>query len=371
MESQGIFEKFKVDAKQKKELEKLEEHQMQLEKQTSEEMIEYERTVDKLLEGNKEVNLDDLSKLDAGIERGKAYKVEITDLAESLTNELEELGQFLGDMSQYDGLLENGLAWVGLTRWADKKRMSRVKSADVKQNLETILDYGHHMVQKLYDAIIQNTECYGRLENAIVKTVDKLKVNQPIFDDWRDKKEKYQREIDEIQDKIDKATPQDAPKYHQQKIELEKLRDDAQINENNYFTIVDKSRQALPVQKDHRDSYKNLVDALTQFRTGLEQDIENVTQVYLSAPVAIQTALKTKAASQYDKGMKYATDVSTDAVQKAVAGVLDEVASRAERPLIEADKLAAYRLAQKEMRARFDERLQDLKNDYEATPIHK
>lgn len=103
-----------------------------------------------------------------------------------------------------------------------------------------------------------------------------------------------------------------------------------------------------------------------QFRTRLERNIEAVTEIYMSTPTAIKTALSTKAAERYDKGMKYALDKATDTVLQSVAGVLDSTATRAERPLLEPETLEEYRRRQKEAKAIFESRLTALRERYET-----
>jgi hypothetical protein len=62
--------------------------------------------------------------------------------------------------------------------------------------------------------------------------------------------------------------------------------------------------------------------------------------------------------------MKYATDKTTDAVLKSTEGIMDESMQRAEKPLIDPEKLVEYRRAQMEMRANFDKRVQEIKDKY-------
>jgi len=357
----GIFAELEEKATEK--LRNLDNKQAELSKENERGLTAYEQSVRNMLSGEK-VSVEELSKLDNGIRRGKEFEGEISELAESLTGELQELGQFFGDMTQYKGLLENVLARIGLNKWADKKRMSRVKSADVKQNLQTILDYGQHMVSKLYAAILENLECHTKIDGTIRETSRRLEENQPNYERWRAEREGLDRQLNELEIRMNQAAPMEFAKLEGEKSALQKKLNESQINENHYFTIVDKAKKALPVQRKHFQAYKDMVDGLTQLRTGLEQDLDHVTQVYLAVPTAIKTALGTKAASQYDKGMKYATDIATDTVLKSAEGILDEVASRAERPLIEPEKLAAYRRMQIEMRAEFDRRIEELKKKH-------
>lgn len=363
-ESTDILAGLELDVQEKQKVKKLEQERLQLEDENTKVISQYEKTVSDILEGKQDAKIEDLSKLDSGIERGRKFKREVSDLAENLTKELQDLGQFLGDMSTYKGFVEKGLVYVGLGRWADQKRLSRVRDTDVKQNLQSILDYGHHMVKGLNDTIINNVECYGKLEMTIRNSSEKLKQFEPVYAKWRADKESIEREMTALQDKLDKATEKEYAQLEPMKTDLQKKLDSAKLNENHYFTIVDKAKHALPVQRTHQKAYHDMINSLTILKTGLEQDIEHVTQVYLSAPVAIKTALGTKAASQYDKGMKYATDIATDTVLQSAKGVLDEVASRAERPLIEPAKLEAYRALQQSMKAEFEKRIETVKKQY-------
>jgi len=351
-----------LEERQKKKLEKIETGTVKFEQESKQELDAYKNNLEQMLEGEKQVDVNELSKLDAGIQRGKQYNLEVTELAESLSLELQDLGQVIGDMSHYQGL-EKWVARISQKR-ADKIRLSRVKSQDVKENLQTILDYGHAMVSKLNDRILANMECHAEIDGTIITTSEKLKENQPIYEHWRVEKEKLERKMTDLQDKMDKADQTEYATLETEKQTLQKKLDESQINENNYFTIVDKAKKAIPVQRRHLQAYKDTVDSLTQLKTGLEEDIENVTQIYLRAPTIIKTALQVKAASQYDKGMKYATDITTEAVLKSAAGIQDEVASRAERPLIEEDKLEAYRNFQIQERAKFDARILNIKKAY-------
>ncbi len=364
-EASGIFASLTKEAKEK--LSKIDKRQAEIEKSDREALDQYQSTLQRVLEGKEDVKVSELSKLDTGIQRGTQYKQEITELAQSLTTELNELGQFFGGMSQYKGIMEGGLAMVGLSKWADRARLRRVRSSDVKQNLETILDYGTHMVKRLYGAIIENIECHAKIQGTIELTTTKLSENQPKYEDWRSQRETHEREMGDLEGKLDLASGTEYTRLNGEKTALTKKLQEAKMNEDYHFTIVDKAKKAIPMQRTHLQAYSDIANSLTQLKTGLEQDMEHVTQVFLATPTAIQTALATKAGSQYDKGLKYATDVSTDLVLQSAAGILDEVATRAERPLIEPEKLKKYREEQMAMKAMFESRIGALKTQY-ASP---
>ena len=360
----SLFEQLQVDSSQKQKLEDIDKKQLEIKQSDRQAISDYESTLQQMLEGKQDVKVETLSKLDAGIQRGKKFKVEISDLAESLTRELQDLGQFFGDMRQYKGVE----VWVSklLPGKADKMRLNRVKNADVKQNLQNILDYGTHMVDKLYKATLENMECHTKIDATIRSTARTLEENQPQYEKWRSEKEKLERAINALKDTMDKADATGFSQMVGQMAELDKKLQETRVNESYHFTIVDKAKQALPIQKTHLKAYADIIESLVQLRTGLEENIKHVTQIYLAVPTAIKTALSTKAASQYDRGMKYATGISTEAVLESAQGILDEAAKRAVRPLIEPERLDAYRKLQFEMRANFDESCREMQEKYAA-----
>ena len=109
-------------------------------------------------------------------------------------------------MSNYKGPIETFLAKFGMTKFADRKRLARVRSTDVKENLQTILDYGHMMVRKLNDGIVDNMGCYQRINSSITTTIKELNENQPIYERFRSDREKLEREIGELEGKLDQAS---------------------------------------------------------------------------------------------------------------------------------------------------------------------
>ena len=94
-ENKSIFASLKLDAKQEEKVKQMDKMQMELELEDDKQLSEYEQNVENILEGKQDVDIEHLSKLDQGIERGKQFKAEITDLTESLTREFQELGQSL------------------------------------------------------------------------------------------------------------------------------------------------------------------------------------------------------------------------------------------------------------------------------------
>jgi len=364
-----LFGKLQLDTGQKEKIKGVEAKLIQLEEDNTQVLGQYETNLRSVLSGNKEASVQDLSKLDEGIQRTKVFKGEISDLVESLTDELQDLGQFFGNTTLYTGVLEKGLARLGLVKMADRRRIARVRSVDVKQNMQTILDYGHYLVGKFNTAIIDNMQCYGKIVGTIALTTQTLEENEPRYQEWRGNRETLERKIKDVDEKLDHVTGEEYAKLESEKQVLSEEFNKAKFNEEQYFTKVDKAKQALPVQRTHLQAYSDIVNSLAKLKTGLEEDIKHVTEIYMAVPVAIQTALSTKAGGQYDKGMKYATVKSTDTVLVAARGIMDEVASRAERPLIEPSQLEVYRKLQIEMQRDFDSRMERLKVEYAAPKV--
>src|SRR4051812_6899191 len=99
----SIFEQLKVDATQKAKLKDVEKKQMEISEENEKQLTQYEQTLANMLDGKQDVDVKNLSALEKGIERGKQFQTEISDLARSLTMEFDELGQFFGDLQQYKG----------------------------------------------------------------------------------------------------------------------------------------------------------------------------------------------------------------------------------------------------------------------------
>lgn len=367
--AQSILDQLMVTPEQQEKLQSLDKKRIALSEANKKDLNAYEQSLSQMLDGKKEVQVQSLSLLDSGIQRTNQYKGEISDLAQSLTTELSGLGQLFGDLSQYRGL-EAWVARFGFARKADEMRMNRVKSADVKQNLQTILDYGTHMVRKLHAGILENMECYAKINASIERASAVLDKTQPIYKEWRSKREGFEREMNALDVKMAAVEAEEYAKLSVEKTALQGKLDDAKTNEEYNFTIVNNAKDALPIMRTHLNAYAQSRDALLIMKTDVEQRINHVTQVYLAVPTAIKTALSVKAASQYHKGMNYATDISTDAVLQSTRGVLDEVSARRARPLIEPDKLELYRKAQQEMEADFVAKGEELKKQYSsaATP---
>lgn len=361
----SILDQLMVTPEQQEKLQTLDKKRVALSEANRKDLTAYEQSLNQMLDGKSEVKVQSLSLLDAGIQRTNQYKGEISDLALSLTTELNGLGQLFGDLSQYKGL-EAWVARFGFASKADSMRMSRVKSADVKQNLQTILDYGTHMVRKLHAGILENMECYAKIEASVKRASNILNDTQPIYKNWRSQREQLEREMSELDVKMAGAEEELFAKLSVEKTELEGKVHEAKTNEDYNFTIVNNAKDALPIMRGHLKAYADSRDALLIMKTDVEQRINHVTQVYLAVPTAIKTALSVKAASQYHKGMNYATDISTDAVFKSTAGVLAEVSARRARPLIEPEKLELYRKAQEQMEEEFRVEGEALKGKYSS-----
>lgn len=363
-ESTDVFEKLRVDKKQKEILENIDKKRMQLEEQSTKHIAdEYQQVTEKVLKG--EATVEDLTKLEAGIERGKKCTSEIYEITAGLATDFEDLSQFVGNLSNYQGV-EKTLERFGFHKSAYKRMVGRIKGSDIKQNLETIIDFGHLMVHKLNDSIIANNDAYFAIEAAIKETSKVLSENQPVYEYWRSQREIFDRQMTDLKEKQSQATGDDFAKLQTQVVELQSKVDKAKFNEDHYFAQVDKAKQALKIQPIHLQAYRDNVNALDQIKTRFEADIQHNTPLFMQVKTSIETGVTTKASGQYYKGLRMAVDKTTDTVQKMSAGVMAEAATIAEKQTLDEDKAINYKKVQDVERADFDRRNEVLKNKHEA-----
>lgn len=365
LEATDVFEKLRVDQKQKEKLEEVDKKRMRLEEENTQLVDEYQKTTEKIIKG--EATVEDLSKLEVGIQRGKQCTSEIYEIAAGLATDYENLGQFVGNLQNYKGFVEKFLVEIGFEKAAYKKMVGRIKHSDIKENLETIVDFGHLMVHKLNDGVIANNDAYYAIGVAIDMTTKELAEKQPIYEKWRAERESLDRQMIELKEKQAQATDAEFAELQIQIVTLQKNVDKAKFNEDHYFGKVDKAKQALKIQPIHQQAYRDNVNSLDQIKTRFEADIEHSTPLFLRIKTAIETVVTTKAASQYYKGLRMAVDVTTDTVQKSAAGVMAEAAAIAEKLTLDEDKAVNYRKVQIAERADFDRRMSLLKDKY-STP---
>jgi|SRR3989339_488021 len=370
-ESTNILDQFKIeDATKAAKIENVSKKRISIAEEDEKTMTDYQSSFKKIISGDKTVQATQvLSLLDQGLARGKEFEGEVSDLAFGLTGELNELGQFFGDISQYSGGLEKTLAFLGtktgmtaVTRIADRYRMGRVKSADVNQNLKTILSYGAHMINQLQSRTLDAQKSYNSIAAILEETTEALKTNQPIYEKWQTEREALGRQVAALEAKMDKATQAEFAILSREKASLLQELGKAQTNENHYFTIVKNTKDAIPTQEKYLKAFEDMRGALITMKTGLETNIQSVTALYQATPVAVQIALATKAAGQYDVGMKKTTRAGLDTTLKAVRGVLDEAGTIAERPLVTPEEMENFRNMQVAMESNYSQRFDELKD---------
>lgn len=360
------FEQLKVTKEQRDKLAAMDQKNAEFKETSAQTLDQYEQATQQILEGK--AGIETLSKLEIGIQQGTKSRMEFFQIAENIALTYESLGQEIGDTQNYRGLVEKSLAGIGLTSLASITRLKRFRKAGIQHNLETVLDFGHFGIHKVNDMIVGNQECYERIGRVIVNTAEELKKTQPLYERWRGEREGFERQMKELKEKQAQVVGQEFADLEVQRAALQEQYDRAKFNEDNFFGIVERAKQALETQPIHQQAYRDNVSALNQIKVRLEKDIEYYTPIFLSAQTMVETGLTTKSVGQYYKGLRMALDVATNTVQKISAGVMDESASIAEKPALDIQKRKQYRDVQMTERAYFDRRMEVLKTDY-ATPV--
>jgi hypothetical protein len=359
-DSTDLFKSLIDPEKQKKAVDEATRKRMQLEEE-SEVVTEYERVSEQILKG--EATVEELSKLEEGMKRGQQCTQDIYQIAEGLSVNFEGWQQFVGQLTQYKGI-EVHLERLGLHKLAYRKMVGRIKDSDINANLEQIVELGHLMVHQTNEAILKNTECYHRITGAVQKTTDTLSTTQPIYEDWRAKRETAQGKLAEIKEKQAHAEGSEFAQLQSELVKVQTDFDSAKFNEDHYFAIVDKARQALKVQPIHQQAYRDSIAALDQIKQRLESDIEHNTPLFLSVKTMIQTGLTTKSAGAYNTAQRAALDTTTATVQKIAAGIMDEAAKVAESYNLDPEAVKFYKDQSDKERADFVRRLEAVKARY-------
>jgi hypothetical protein len=360
-DSTDAFRNLMTANQQKQVVEEATKKRMKLEEDSEQVMGQYERVTDKILKG--EATVEELSKLDEGMKRGQQCTQDIYQIAEGLSVNFEGWEQFVGQLSQYKGR-EVWFEKLGLHKVAYRTMVGRIKKSDVNENVEQIVSLGHLMVHQTNQAIIKNTECYHRITGAIQKTTDTLSQTQPIYEKWRADRESLQGQVAEVKEKQAHAEGAEFAKLQSELVKIQSNYDAAKFNEDHFFAIVDKARQALKVQPIHQQSYRDAINGLDQIKQRLEADIEHNTPLFLSVKTMIETGLTTKSAGTYNQAQRAALDTTTATVQKMAAGILDEAAKVAESYNLDPEKTSYYRGEAEKERAAFVARLEAVKARY-------
>jgi len=273
----GLMEK--VGKNERETLENLDNKRLRLQDEERNALRSYESTIDDIVEGKAKNATESLSKLDQSISEGLVYKKEVSEISESLTNDLTEFGNLINNMTNFHTVEK--LVSFFHTKSAEKMRMKRVRNADIHDSLYTILDYATLMTQRLNDYAIQLVECHTKIDSTIDKTVETLEVNQPIYQEKRQKREELERQISLTRDKLDKANEVDYPSINKELTKLERNFQEIKIDENHYFIRANEAKNAIPTQKIHLKAYSDGIEAVTMMRTKVHDKIEHGFSIFM------------------------------------------------------------------------------------------
>jgi chromosome segregation ATPase len=362
MVDEQILSKTK-DGKQKAErIKSVRARELQLEQEMDSGLNQYETTIDRLTSPRErnQANIADLTKLDAAISNGRQYTTDLQTLIEDLTGELDELGRNVTTLK--DATTMEKLVGRFNKRWARQMTVQRIREQNVDGSMKTILAYARGTVESLNAAIAKNAEAYSKLQGTDVELSNKLSEFQPKYEQWRQEAKKLEGEVAELDRRLQVADEATYAQLQKERSQKQAALDEAKINETQYFEILKNAKEAQPIVRAHMEGFKQSIAALTQNKVKTQEKIANLTHVFEGIYQIMETALEIKGFSTIDKSLNYAAESTV--MTEQVEGILAETADRAEKKLIDEAKLKEYTDHLEQIIGAFDERMQQLEDDY-------
>jgi chromosome segregation ATPase len=353
------------DGKQKAErIKSVRTKELQLEQEMDTGLSQYETTIDRLTSPRErnQANIADLTKLDAAISNGRQYTTDLQTLIEDLTGELDELGRNVTTLK--DATTMEKLVGRFNKRWARQMTVQRIREQNVDGSMKTILAYARGTVESLNAAIAKNAEAYSKLQGTDVELSNKLSEFQPKYEQWRQEAKKLEGEVAELDRRLQVADEATYAQLQKERSQKQATLDEAKINETQYFEILKNAKEAQPIVRAHMEGFKQSIAALTQNKVKTQEKIANLTHVFEGIYQIMETALEIKGFSTIDKSLNYAAESTTRVMTEQVEGILAETADRAEKKLIDEAKLKEYTDHLEQIIGAFDERMQQLEDDY-------
>jgi DNA repair exonuclease SbcCD ATPase subunit len=338
--------------------------ELQVEQQIDTSLSSYESSIERLTDTRTRDSskIADLSQLDAAIQSGKQYTGDLQSLIEDLTNELDELGRNVTTVK--DATTMEKLVGSFNKRWARQMAISRIREQNVEGSMRTILAYARGTVESLNAAIAKNAQAYGRLQATDEELARKLTEFQPKYEEWRQKVKALEAEIAELDRRIQVSDEATFATLQAERTQKQAQLDEAKINETQYFEVLKNAKEAQPIVRAHMEGFKQAIAALTQNKVKTQEKIANLTAVFEGIYQIMETALEIKGFSTIDKAINYAADSTTRVMTENVQGILAETADRAEKKLIDDAQLEQYTNHLEEIIGVFDQRMQQLQQDY-------
>jgi hypothetical protein len=367
MVDEQILSKIKGGKGKAEKLKTVRAKELQLEKEMDSGMSEYATTIGRLTDAKQRgaANVADLSKLDAAVSSGKQYTGDLQTLIEDLTGELDDLGRNVATMKDARGM--ERLVGRFNKKWARQMTVKRIRDQNVDGSMKTILAYARGTVESLNRTIAKNAEVYTKLQGTDVELSQKLVENQPKYEHWRQEVKKIEGEVAELDRRIQVADETTYAKLQAERTQRQAALDEAKINETQYFEVLRNAKEAQPIVRAHMEGFKQAVAALTQNKVKTQEKIANLTNVFEGIYQIMETALEIKGFSTIDKSINYAADSTTRVMTEQVEGILAETADRAEKKLIDDAKLKEYTDHLEQIIDVFDQRMQQIENEYAET----
>ncbi|MEM8533500.1 MAG: hypothetical protein AAGF95_21850 [Chloroflexota bacterium] len=338
--------------------------ELQLEQEIDTHVSDYQATIERLTSTKEhdQSTVADLSKMDAAISSGREYTSDLQTLIEDLTGELDDLGRSVTTLK--DATTVERLIGRFNKRWARQLTVQRIRKQNVDGSMKTILAYARGTIESLNAAIVKNTEVYSKLQSTDAELSQKMVDFQPKYEHWRQEIKRLEQEIAELDRRIQIADESTYATLQAERSQLQTELDEAKINETQYFEIIKNAKEAQPIVRAHMEGFKQAIAALTQNKVKTQEKIANLTHVFEGIYQIMETALEIKGFSTIDKSINFAADSTTRVMTEQVDGILAETADRAEKKLIDDEKLKAYTDHLEQIIGAFDQRMQQLENNY-------
>lgn len=294
--------------------------------------------------------------IDSAIAHTTQYKATIADLTAGLTTRLDSYQLFIARNKEYTKI-EYIVSLINPTK-ADAFRARRIQNQSVQENLDSVLQYGDRIYQRI---------CEIRSED--IKTLERLTVNTKVV---AAKIEKYQPLEEALKIKLDalkgtyeglqrKYQGADATGQRELLREIVPLKDELTKLEHEHtqaFTIYQQAKQQLFSSLKAQENYEQLIKDLGAQATLVREKLDNTTEVFKAVPGAVKTALITKGMEVIDATINASLEASLDMIMTAAEGVSRATKGRQETPTLGDDFVVSMQQRRDKLTAELDERFE-------------
>ncbi len=365
-QSVDIFEQMKQKLKgQSAKIEEMKKKAAKLEEDDQSQILtQYRSKVEDIVAGKEGTSTKDLTIMDKGLLLAEQSKTDLAEIGTYLTQQFNELGQFAGSFIQYQGL-EKAVSYVS-TKLANKMQSKRAVNANIEDTLTTIVTYGQHMLG-VYDKkllmCIESEEC---MKNLVEVTSKELSNTEPLYQKAREQREALERQINELQTKLDKADATEYATLNLEKVGLDEKFSNAKKNESIYFTKAKNHRESLDSQRRYLNGFNDIIEGVMVMRTSLETKLKDHTEAFEQLTVGIQTAYSVKAGAEYDRSMNKTINIGGEVMVAMGDAVKDTVARRIEKKQVESAVKKRWDQLEAQRKLLWDKRFTEMKAEYQA-----